>query len=196
VRGYHALHALPGMRLTIVCTAAALLAVPARARADLLITPHAGVNFGGSTVDRRANIGGSLTWLGASGLGIEVDVGFIPDFFEAKDLELDILGTNNVTTVMGNVVFARSVGGMQPYLVGGAGLIRSQLGSFGEFFDATDNGVGVNAGAGIRFGSGRLSLRGDVRYFRTVTDVERRVLEDALGDFSFWRAAAGVSIGF
>jgi hypothetical protein len=183
-------------RLAIVCTAATLMAVPARARGDLLITPYAGVNVGGSTVDRRANIGGSVTWLGASGLGAEVDVGFIPDFFEAKDLEPDILGTNYVTTVMGNIVFARSVGRMQPYVVAGAGLIRSQVGSFGDFFVATDNGVGVNAGAGVRLGSGRLSLRGDVRYFRTVTDVERRVLEDALGDFSFWRAAAGVSIGF
>jgi hypothetical protein len=184
------------MRTLPIACALAALTVTAPAGADVLFTPYAGVNFGGSTVDKRANLGGSLTWLGSSGLGFELDVGFIPDFFEPKDLELDVLGTNNVTTVMGNVVFGRTGDGIQPYVVAGAGLLRSQVGDFGELFDATDNGFGVNAGAGVRFGSGRLSLRGDLRYFRNITDVEERVLEDVLGDFTFWRATAGVSIGF
>jgi hypothetical protein len=183
-------------RLLIAGAAAVLTIVPAPARADLLVTPYAGVNFGGSTVDKRANLGASLMWLGESGLGFEVDFGFIPDFFEPKDLELDVLGTNNVMTLMGNVVLGRAGDGLQPYVSGGAGLLRSQVGSFGEFLDATDNAFGVNAGAGVRLGSGRLSLRGDVRYFRNLTDVDDRLLEDVLGDFSFWRATAGVSLGF
>lgn len=176
--------------------AAALTLAPAPARADLLLTPYAGLNFGGSTVDKRTNLGGSLTWLGSSGLGVELDFGFIPDFFAPKELEIDVLGSNNVTTVMGNVVFGRSGGGIQPYVVAGAGLLRSQVGSFGELFDATDNGFGVNAGAGVRVGGGRFSLRGDVRYFRNLTGVDELVLEDVLGDFAFWRATAGISFGF
>lgn len=185
------------MRTTLIASVFALaVALPAPARADLLLTPYAGVNFGGSTVDKRTNLGASLMWLGESGFGLEVDMGFIPDFFEPKDLELDLLGSNSVTTVMGNLVFGRSGRGIQPYLTAGAGLLRSQVGSFGELFDATDNGFGVNAGAGVRVGSGRLSLRGDVRYFRNITDVDETVLEDVLGDFSFWRATAGVAIGF
>lgn len=175
---------------------AALTLAPAPARADLIITPYAGVNFGGSTVDKRTNLGGSLTWLGSSGLGLELDFGFIPDFFAPKELEIDVLGSNNVTTVMGNIVFGRSGGGIQPYVVAGAGLLRSQVGSFGELFDATDNGFGVNAGAGVRVGGGRVALRGDVRYFRSLTGVDDNVLEDVLGDFAFWRATAGISFGF
>lgn len=170
--------------------------LPTEARADLLITPYTGLNFGGSTVDKRANLGASLAWLGTSGLGVELDFGFIPDFFEPKDLELDVLGSNNVTTVMGNVMFGRSGGGIQPYVVAGAGLLRSRVGSFGDLFDATDNGFGVNVGAGVRVGGGRLSVRGDVRYFRNLTTTDDVLLEDVLGDFSFWRATAGLSIGF
>ena len=166
------------------------------ARADLLITPYGGVNFGGSSVDKRANIGASLAWLGSSGLGFEVDFGFIPDFFAPRDLKIDLLGSNNVTTVMGNVVFGRTGGGIQPYVSAGGGLLRSQVGSFGELFDAVDNGFGVNAGAGVRIGPGRFSIRGDVRYFRGITDVKERVLADVLSDFAFWRATTGLSIGF
>lgn len=183
--------------LFAAATVAAFLAAPAPARADLLLTPYAGVNFGGKTVDKRTNLGGSLAWMRASGLGVEIDVGFIPNFFAPKDLELDVLGANNVTTVMGNVLYGRSLGAVQPYVVAGAGLLRSQVGSFGELLDATDNGFGVNAGAGIRVGGQRrLTVRGDVRYFRNITDIEERVLEDVLGDFAFWRATAGLSIRF
>lgn len=184
------------MRKMLIASALTVAAaLPSEARADLLITPYTGLNFGGSTVDKRANLGASLTWLGTSGLGFELDFGFIPDFFEPKELEIDVLGSNNVTSVMGNVMFGRSGGGIQPYVVAGAGLLRSRVGSFGELFDATDNGFGVNAGAGVRVGAGRLSVRGDVRYFRNLTDVDL-ILEDALGDFAFWRATAGLSIGF
>jgi hypothetical protein len=187
------------MRKTLIAFAFALLAaLPADARADLLLTPYAGLNFGGSTIDKRTNLGGSLTWLGTRGLGLEVDFGFIPDFFKPKDLALDILGSNNVTTVMGNVVFGRSGGGIQPYVTAGGGLLRTRVGSFGELFDdvATNNGFGVNAGAGVRVGGGRFSIRGDVRYFRNLTGSDAPLTEDLLGDFSFWRGTVGVSLGF
>ena len=185
------------MRKTLIASLFVLsAALPGTARADVLLTPYAGLNFGGSTLDTRTNVGASLTWLGAKGLGVEVDFGFIPTFFEPKDTPLDY-PTNNVTTLMGNLVFGRSGGGIQPYVSAGAGLLRSNVGSFGEFFDdvTTDNGLGVNVGAGLRVGSGRFGLRGDVRYFRTLTDVDV-VLQDVLGDFSFWRATGGLSIGF
>ena len=183
--------------LTAVLIAIAVT-VPAPAGADLLFTPYAGLNFGGSSVDTRTNLGGSLAWVRDSGLGVEIDVGFIPDFFEPKDLDLDLFGANNVTTVMGNVLYGRHLGRIAPYVSGGAGLVRTRIGSFGELFDdvATDNGVGVNAGAGVRVGGRRFSLRGDLRYFRNLTDTDLRITEDVLGDFSFWRGTVGVSLGF
>ena len=184
-------------KFAVASVFALVVALPASARADLLISPYAGLNFGGSTVDKRVNLGASLAWLGSRGLGVEVDLGFIPDFFAPKDLDIDVLGTNNVTTLMGNVVFGRPGGGLQPYVSAGGGLLRSRVASFGEIFDdvTTNNGLGVNAGAGLRIGGGRFSLLGDVRYFRTLTDVDS-ALDDVLGDFSFWRATGGVSLRF
>ncbi len=79
-----------------------------------MLTPYAGVNFGGGTVDKRANVGASLAWLGSRGLGVEVDFGFIPDFFEPKDTTIDY-PTNNVATLMGNVVL-RPIGRRHPAL--------------------------------------------------------------------------------
>jgi hypothetical protein len=187
------------MRRFVVASAFALVAaLPGAARADILISPYYGVNFGGSTVDKRHNIGASVAWLGSKGLGLEVDLGFVPDFFKPKDLEIDVFGKNNVTTLMGNVVFGRAGGGFQPYVSAGGGLVRSQVGSFGEFFDevATNNGFGVDAGAGLRVGGRRFGARGDVRYFRNLTGSDDPINEDVFGDFSFWRATVGLSIGF
>lgn len=185
-------------KIVLASLIAGVVALPAPARADLLFTPYAGVNFAGSTVDKRTNLGGSLAWLGDGGLGLELDFGFVPDFFEPKDLDIDVFGANNVTTVMGNVMFGRHGGGIEPYVSAGAGLIRTRIGSFGELFDdvATDNGLGVNAGAGLRVGSPRLALRGDIRYFRNLTDSDLLINDDVLGDFSFWRGTVGISFGF
>lgn len=185
------------MRTILIAAVAALaLALPTEARADLFVTPYAGVNFGGSTVSKRLNFGGSLTWLGASGVGLEADMGFIPDFFAATDTDADLLGDNSVTTVMANVVYAPGRRGFQPYVSAGAGLLRSRVGTFDELFETTNNGFGVNAGAGLRIGGGRLGLRGDVRYFRNLTDVDELILEDVLGEFSFWRATGGLTVRF
>jgi hypothetical protein len=184
--------------------AAASMAIPGAAGADILLTPFAGLTFGSKTgdddggldLDNRAALGGSVAILGNSGLGFEVDLGFIPDFFEPKDLDIDVLGTNNVTTLMGNLMFVGQTGGVRPYVTGGAGLIRSQLGDFGELFDAVESSVGVNVGAGVLVGSGRISLRGDVRYFRNVTDSDDPLIEESLRDLRFWRGTIGVALGF
>lgn len=172
-----------------------LLALPGRAAADLFATPYAGVNFGGKTVDPRGNYGLALTWLGRHGLGVEADLAVVPDFFAPRDSELDLLGSNHVTTVMGNVVVAHPYGWIRPYVVAGAGLIRSQVGEFGDFLDATNHGFGVDAGGGVLVGSGRFAIRADLRYLRQLSSVDR-LLEDALKDFGFWRASGGVAISF
>jgi hypothetical protein len=195
------------MRKSLVAALVALTALtaPSAAIADVLLTPYAGLTFGSKTgsdedgeleLDDRWVLGGSLAIVGSRGIGFEVDLGFIPDFFEPKDLEVDILGTNNVTTFMGNVMFMGGAGGVRPYVTGGAGLIRSQLGDFGELFDATESSLGVNVGGGLLLGSGRVSLRGDVRYFRNVSESDDPLIEAALRDLRFWRGTVGVSFGF
>ncbi len=183
---------------------AAALALPSAARADILVTPFAGWTFSSKTgegdgaleLDSRTVFGGSLAIVGGRGLGVEVDLGFVPDFFEPKDLDIDVLGDNNVTTVMGNLMFARSAGGFRPYLTGGAGLIRSQVGDFGELFDAVESNFGVNVGGGLFLGSGRISLRGDLRYFRNLSGSDDVLIEQAVQDLRFWRGTVGLTLGF
>jgi hypothetical protein len=39
-------------------------------------------------------------------------------------------------------------------------------------------------------------VRGDVRYFRQLSDIEFGDLDANLADFSYWRGTIGLAIGF
>jgi hypothetical protein len=178
-----------------------LASLPRPAHADTFLTPYLGTTFNSSFDDyedfgNKLHYGVGLGWLGTSGLGFEVDFAYAPTFFEPGDDQIfDFDSEGNLTTLMGNLVFGRKGGGVQPYVSGGFGLIRSNVQSVGDVFEYSDNGFGVNAGAGLRVGSGNIGIRGDLRYFRQLSDLTP-IRNIELGDFSFWRASAGVSIGF
>ena len=200
------------MRLKPVILALVLgtgLAIPAQARADWIFTPYVGANFsrGGDIFDldsgnTSVSFGGSLGWMGAGILGLEMDFGYAPDFFETDDVtSLD----GNVTSFMGNVIIGIPIGGqtgggVRPYVSGGAGLLRSRLDDVEDFFDLNENSFGVNAGAGLMvFFTDNVGLRGDVRYFRSLSDDDNdddNDLDLNLGAFHFWRATAGVAFRF
>jgi opacity protein-like surface antigen len=200
------------MRLKPVILALVLgtvLAIPAQARADWIFTPYVGANFsrGGDIFDldsgnTSVSFGGSLGWMGAGILGLEMDFGYAPDFFETDDVtSLD----GNVTSFMGNVIIGIPIGGqtgggVRPYVSGGAGLLRSRLDDVEDFFDLNENSFGVNAGAGLMvFFTDNVGLRGDLRYFRSLSDDDNdddNDLDLNLGAFHFWRATAGVAFRF
>jgi opacity protein-like surface antigen len=200
------------MRLRPVILALVLgtvLAIPAQARADWIFTPYVGANFsrGGDIFDldsgnTSVSFGGSLGWMGAGILGLEMDFGYAPDFFETDDItSLD----GNVTSFMGNVIIGIPIGGqtgggVRPYVSGGAGLLRSRLDDVEDFFDLNENSFGVNAGAGLMvFFTDNVGLRGDLRYFRSLSDDDNdddNDLDLNLGAFHFWRATAGVAFRF
>lgn len=73
--------------------------------------------------------------------------------------------------------------------------MRSRIESPSELFEFSDNGWGVNVGGGLRIGSGNVGVRGDLRYFRQLSDLGF-INDFELGDFSFWRGTVGLSIGF
>jgi opacity protein-like surface antigen len=78
------------------------------------------------------------------------------------------------------------------------GLVKSRLGSSGDLFnvDSTDWGFNVGAGA-VFFFSDNVGVRGDVRYFRSLEDVEP--IDDfniGFANFRFWRGTLGVTIRF
>jgi hypothetical protein len=173
------------------------------AAADTIFTPYLGstfaANFGGAEPPRKFVYGGDLMWLGRSGLGFEVDFAYHPNFFEpGEDEELfDFDSDGNVVTLMGNVVFGHSGGGIRPYVTGGFGLMRSNIEDLtGLFTDLSDSAWGVNAGGGLRLGSPKVGVRGDLRYFRQLSDIEISGVDFELGDFSYWRGTVGVSVGF
>ena len=191
------------------------VAAPSKASADWLLTPFVGWNWGGTAnllesddfddeFEQKAMFGASLAWMGAGVFGFEVDFGFSPNFFENTSGSGDFeFADSNLTTVMGNLIIGVPIGGQhgvgfRPYAVGGVGLVKSRLGSSGDLFnvDSTDWGFNVGAGA-MFFFSDNVGLRGDVRYFRSLEDVEP--IDDfniGFADFRFWRGTLGVTIRF
>ena len=195
--------------------AGCVLATPATASADWMITPFLGANFGGSAsfgefndfedeFERRVDMGASLSWMGAGIVGFEADFGWSPNFFEDTGGPADFeFGDNNVTTLMANLLVGAPIGGqtgpgLRPYGTGGIGLIRTRIDG-GDFFnDLNTNDLGFNVGFGVHgFFTDNIGIRGDLRYFRSLADNEPDDEFDlALSDFDFWRATAGITFRF
>jgi opacity protein-like surface antigen len=201
--------------LAVILSAFAVSATPTMASADWLFTPFVGGNFGGNAnfgdfndfddeVERRVNIGASLGWMGAGIVGVEVDLGWAPNFFQDTVGDADFeFGDSNVTTLMANFMLGAPIGGqtgpgLRPYGVAGLGLVRSSI-SGGTFFDDLHtNDFGINVGGGVHgFFNDNVGLRGDIRYIRSLQDNEPDGEFDlALSDFDFWRATVGLTFRF
>src|SRR5262245_45056938 len=122
------------LRRTLTAAAVLLIAlVPARARADVLLIPFFGVNFGGDAGNdlsdafdsKQFSLGSSVAAMGAGVFGVEGDFAYTQDFFGKTDI-----GGSSVLTVMGNLVLGIPFGGqrgfgVRPYGLVGLGLMRS-----------------------------------------------------------------------
>ena len=163
---------------------AALVAItlaPVPARADTLLTPFFGVNFGGDAGKEfseafdtsQYNWGLSISFMGGGVFGVEGDFGFSPDFYGKTDL-----GGSNVLTATGNLLIGIPFGGqkgfgVRPYGLVGAGLLKStsDFGTSAVEIDGNDLTWSLGGGVLLFFGT-RAGIRGDVRYFRTFDDLE------------------------
>jgi hypothetical protein len=188
---------------SLLVLVAGVLYLPASAEADTFFTPYLGSSFaakyGPAEPNSKLVYGADLMWLGTSGVGFELDFAYHPNFFEPGDDEelFDFESDGNVLTFMGNLVFGYQGGGIQPYVTGGFGLMRSNISDVSGFFDdINDTAWGVNAGGGLRLGGRTFGVRGDLRYFRQLSDIEFGDAEVDLADFSYWRGTVGVSFGF
>lgn len=179
----------------------ALALMPASASADWLATPFIGAPFQGDTEDSGLTYGGAFGWMGGGLVGVELDFGVTPDFFEVDVADVDPF-EGQVVTLMGNLIIGAPIGGMdrsvRPYASGGVGLLRVRVDAAGPFDDFTNDDFGFNAGAGLMgFVSDHVGLRGDIRYFRSFADPDPDLEFDvAAGDFDFWRGTAGVVFRF
>jgi hypothetical protein len=183
----------------MVAGAVAVVLAPMQARADGFFTPWVGSAFGSNIQNGQTTVGVSAGSMGRGIVGGEVDFGWSPSFFGSQS----DFGNNTVMNLMGNVILGVPVGGqhgagVRPYVVGGVGLIRSQIdgGSLTNFAPAqSTNMFGWDAGGGVMgYFSDHIGIRGDVRYLRATSDLTTHVSSiDLSGNrLHFWRASIGV----
>jgi opacity protein-like surface antigen len=177
---------------------------PSVARADGLITPFFGVNFGGdsgqelgsATDASRWTYGVSFAWMGGGVFGLEGDFAYSPDFYGKSDL-----GGSNAMTLTGNLLLGIPFGGQQgfgirPYGLIGVGFIRSDIEEFEGLvgFDNAEAVWDVGGGVMIFFGS-NVGIRGEVRYFRSFSGLDLPVV-DADDKVDFARGSLGLTFRF
>ena len=202
--------------ITVSIFAVISVAAARPAAADWTFTPFLGWNFGGSAdvntgssgsntaskFERKIDYGASLAKMGSGPIGFEIDFGYSPNFFETGTgaSGFDFTNDSNVTTLTGNIIIGASGGAIRPYVVGGVGLIRTNVQDLSGLFSATSkNDFGMDVGGGVMgFFSNSVGLRGDVRYFRGFrgTSDSDNAVGVALSDFKFWRGSIGVSFKF
>lgn len=180
------------------------IVTPSTARADGLLIPFLGVNFGGNSGKalsdafdaKRFNWGVSLAYMGGGVLGLEADIARSPDFYGKTDL-----GGSSVFTATGNILFGVPIGGqrgvgIRPYALAGIGVIRSKVDAFGEILSLDNSKAAWDFGGGAMFFLGtHLGVRGDLRYFRTFGDVTIDPFQGS-NTLDFTRASAGLILRF
>ena len=188
------------MKKFVIMAALVVMLAPASARADWLFTPNIGGTFGGSANAEHLTYGATLGWMGAGVFGFEADFAYTPEFFESGDNDIDFIDNSNVTTVMFNAVVGIPVGGQtgggfRPYVSGGIGLMQQNVEDANQLFSVNNDEFGVNIGFGaMGFASDHVGFRGDVRYYRALSDPDSdNEFDIALGDFDFWRGTVGVT---
>ena len=188
-----------GIKTLILTAAVAVVLTPLQARADGFVTPWVGSAFGNADniKNGQTTLGVSAGAMGAGIVGGEADFGWSPSFFGTKS----DFGNNTVMNVMGNLILGVPIGGqhgagIRPYVVGGVGLIRTQIdGGTVAKVSSSDNMFGWDAGGGVMgYFADHVGIRGDVRYLRATGDLTTNVSSiDINGNkLHFWRASIGV----
>ena len=181
-----------------------MLALPAQARADWLVTPFFGTTFGAETT--LIDFGGGAQvkhWtFGAGGallsdqvFGLEADLSWVPGFFEGED-PFDLVTGSRITTLFGNVIAAVplvvSRESLRPYVIGGLGLVHIKLNDLVDL-EADRNSLGLQLGGGaIALINDRTGIRFDLRQTRTVGRARNDLTGESGTKLSFWRATVGV----
>jgi opacity protein-like surface antigen len=189
------------LRFAVAAILALFLLVPAApARADVVLTPYVGGLFGGDLPDGKPAYGATLAFMGGGIFGAEVGFNWTPKFVPGTDTHDDVAQAS----LMGNLIVGIPIrdrdqpGHIRPYITGGAGLFRATA-KQSDFLDRIhSNDFAVNFGGGVMaFFSEHVGVRGDVRYFRTLTDDNPNSGVDfELGDLNFWKWDLGATFRF
>lgn len=191
--------------LAVLLTIGLLCVAPAKAEADVFLSPFAGASF----LDGEVATGTKGTFGAGIGVG-----GLVSFEFEGARTQLGgftdipVVDLNaRVSTFMGNVMVRWPGGAVQPYATAGAGLVRLtgsvDVPFLGSAVSASADDVGWNFGGGVMFfPNSNIGLRADIRRFQTgnvawddITSIGG--LEDLpLPEVNFWRATGGVTFRF
>jgi opacity protein-like surface antigen len=196
------------LRRTLAAAVLLVALTPAAARADTMIIPFFGVNFGGdaggdfseSLDSKQFTWGGSFAWMGAGVFGIEIDTGYTSDFFGKTDA-----GGSAVLTVTGNLLLGVPFGGQQgfgvrPYGAFGLGVLQART-DFGAN-NLDENNFAWDFGGGVMMFFGQnVGIRADIRYFRAFDDLDVSDIDDLLdieppGKLDFTRFTTGLILRF
>jgi len=180
--------------LLAAVAAMSLLSSVRTADADTLLTGSIGRVFGGDLDQGHVSYGAGLGFLSDGPVGFEIEGAYTPHFFG----HTTTTGTNNVATLMGNLVLAAPAGRTaRVYATGGVGIMRFRVPDIDQFFDVNQNDFAMDAGAGVLLWLGdRFGVRGDVRYFRDLKTRTGDPLKVDFGKFHYWRGAVGATLRF
>ena len=139
----------------------------------------------------------SAGWLPNGWLGLEAEVTFVPGLFEA---DAGLVASSLGVGVSGNVLVSppRNDSRVRVYGTAGAGAIWVRMRDVADVFTTRTTLPAINGGGGVvaRLNS-RLSIRADLRYFRSAfrDPPPGRV---AIGSWfvHFWRGGAGLVVRF
>jgi outer membrane protein W len=177
-----------------------LVLAPATAKADWLFTPNFGASFGGNASgNEHLSYGATIGWMGKGIFGFEADLAYTPQFFESSS-DLNFIDSSNAVTWMANAVVGIPIGGQRgggfrPYVSGGLGVLQTNVDDANSLFTVNNDEFGVNLGVGAYgFATDHIGFRGDIRYFRALTDPSNdNEFDISFGNFDFWRGTFGVA---
>ena len=181
---------------------AAFAATPAAAQTTGAWRRRSSASPPDTPIDENRTVYGGAIGATGSVIGFELDFGYSPNFYEVEDDFGELGSSGSVTTLMGNLLIGLPLGRVRPYATFGVGLMRSNLDVVDVFDDLDRSDFGVNYGGGVMaFLTDHVGMRGDLRQFRSLQNDD---LGDdfpdpgdfELGDFTFWRATAGVTFKF
>lgn len=189
-------------KFLIVSVLALLFCTPAApARADIVLTPYVGSLFGGDMTDNtKPAFGATAAFMGGGIFGAEIGFNYTPEFSPETLVSPEL----SQASLMGNLIVGIPIGDtdqaghVRPYVTGGAGLFRTASKRSQFFDDISSNDFAVNFGGGVMaFFNDHVGVRGDVRYFRTLTDDDPGGGVDLdFGNFDFWKWDIGAAFRF
>lgn len=194
-------------RLALLLSAVLLGVAPADA-AEWQVRPFIGLTFAGSTtfVDFEDAAGSPNVVFGASGVwqgeivGVDVDVGHAPGFFQRGDRHLVV--DSSVTTVTGNIVVSLprrlTEYTLRPYVVGGAGVMHVNIDDALGALRISNSLAAIDFGGGaVGFVTRQVGIAWEIRRFRSFSENrELRGRSVAPEQLSFWRATMAIAIRY